>query len=169
MGLDMASIIASHSLVASNRRNKKEAKEDSFYRDKYRHILTEKQIDILRQIDRQLSNEHPRRSEKKCPECERSFIILTLEDTEFDGCPWCRSFWFDSAELAQVSGEENDIPETALRSRTSRYPCPLCGEIMKEHIYLRGNNLLVDRCPAHGIYLESGELKRAFDALNRKI
>lgn len=164
----MASLITSHSLVANNQRNKNETEQDDYHQKKFRHILTERQLTTLKNIEKQLLEDRPSTSSRTCPECQRNFIIITVDGTEIDCCPYCRSFWFDSSELAVICVEEKDIPETALRSRTSKYPCPVCGEIMKEHLYLRGNNLLVDRCPAHGVYLETGELKRAFDALNRK-
>ena len=109
--------------------------------------------------------ENPAETEKTCPECSRNFVSLKIKGSEVDFCRYCKSYWFDSGELAQVTGRTTDIPDTTLRSRESEYPCPVCGEIMKEHIFLRGDNLLVDRCPDHGVYLESGELQRAIDTL----
>jgi|GEM_PF-2880598 len=122
-------------------------------------------IDVIVSADELPVVDKSAKSERSCPECDRKFSLLKIKGTEVDFCSYCKSYWFDSGELAAITDQGTDIPDTTLRSREAKHPCPVCGEIMKEHIYLRGNNLLVDRCPEHGVYLESGELQRALDAL----
>ena len=124
-------------------------------------------IDVIASADEPPVVDKSVKSERSCPECGRSFSPLKIKGKEVDFCSYCKSYWFDSGELAFITDQVTDIPDTTLRSRESRHSCPVCGEIMKEHIYLRGNNLLVDRCPEHGVYLESGELQRALHALKK--
>lgn len=122
-------------------------------------------IDVMASVDEAPADTKSTKSKRSCPECSRRFSLLKIKGAEVDFCSYCKSYWFDSGELASITDLVTDIPDTTLRSRESRHPCPVCGEKMKEHIYLRGNNLLVDRCPEHGVYLERGELQRALDAL----
>lgn len=99
-------------------------------------------------------------SGKECPECERKFAVLSLAGMQADCCPFCRSIWFDAGELAKLAGLSQDVPSSTLASRASKYRCPVCRKPMEEYLFQQPHNLLVDRCAEHGVYLESGELKR---------
>ena len=63
-----------------------------------------------------------------------------------------------------IAGTERDIPAINLAFRKSRFNCPVCNAAMHEYMYMERTNLLVDAChKGHGVYLESGELKRALE------
>lgn len=107
-----------------------------------------------------------RTSTRRCPECQKPFSILKLAKVELDVCRACEGLWFDAGELQHFTGFSKDVPADQLRSRQSRYDCPVCGETMQECVFIRSYNLLADKCLAdHGVYLEKGELGRAFDIL----
>ena len=75
--------------------------------------------------------------------------------------------WFDSGELKTITGSKRDVPASNLAFRKSKYNCPVCNITMHEYMYMERTNLLVDRCyEGHGVYLESGELKRALELDN---
>jgi Zn-finger nucleic acid-binding protein len=102
-------------------------------------------------------------STKRCPECARPFSVVKLDGVELDACWLCQGIWFDAGELRHLTGFSQDLPAVQLQSRRSRYACPVCGETMQEHVFIHSHNLLADKCPAdHGVYLEKGELERAF-------
>ncbi len=90
-------------------------------------------------------------------------MAVKIKDLEVDYCLTCKGCWFDPGELQAITGLDEDIPSEGLPSRDSKHLCPVCDTRMTEHVFLRPYNLLVDRCPiGHGVYLEQGELKRAF-------
>jgi len=118
---------------------------------------------LIDSINEQFGKDDLPISQKICPECNRPFVIIRLGNIEVDTCPDCEGIWFDTGELAQISGFSQDIPADDLQSRRSRFKCPVCSTIMKECVFLRTHNLLADKCPNHhGVYLEKGELERIF-------
>lgn len=118
---------------------------------------------MLGDIDRQL-REHPAASDRVCPECERRMAMVRVGDVKVDACLRCEGVFFDPGELKSLTGLQRDVPGDRLASRPSGRLCPACREAMTEQVFLRPYNLLVDRCPrGHGVYLEKGELKRAFE------
>ncbi|MBW2369038.1 MAG: zf-TFIIB domain-containing protein [Deltaproteobacteria bacterium] len=119
---------------------------------------------IVKSIQNQVSNDTLCASNKLCPECRKPFSIIKLDDIALDACCSCQGIWFDAGELQQFTGFTKDIPADHLHGRTSKYDCPVCGVVMKEHVFIRGHNLLADKCPNdHGVYLEKGELERVLD------
>jgi len=114
-------------------------------------------------IEEELTRDDLPQSEKLCPECGRNFSLLTVSTMEIDCCPHCKSLWFDEGELMTLSGYSKDVPAVDLASRKSKLKCPACGEHMNEYVFQLKSNLLVDKClKNHGVYLQSGELKRVF-------
>jgi Zn-finger nucleic acid-binding protein len=129
---------------------------------KKENVLSPEESCIIASIQEQISHSVRFSSTKRCPECSRPFSILKLEGVELDACWLCQGIWFDAGELRHFTGFSRDVPADHLHSRTSRYACPVCGETMKEHVFVRSYNLLADKCLAdHGVYLEQGELERA--------
>jgi Zn-finger nucleic acid-binding protein len=124
---------------------------------------SEKELELIQQIEEQIKTGNLSESEKGCPECERNFQILKLDNTEIDHCTFCNSLWFDTQELANLVDNSKDLPTDGLRlrSRDSKYNCPVCQAQMEEHVFSEGSNLLVDLCKEHGLYLENGEFERA--------
>jgi Zn-finger nucleic acid-binding protein len=126
-------------------------------------VLNLEQKEILNQIDTQLKQDELPESKRICPECGRSFSLISVKDLTIDCCKFCGSIWFDEGELKSLTGLSRDVPADNLAHRKSRYKCPACESLMREYLYLQRCNLLVDKCPEGcGVYLESGELKRAF-------
>jgi Zn-finger nucleic acid-binding protein len=118
---------------------------------------------MLESIQAQISSSAHRFSVKRCPECRNYLSLLKLDNVELDVCCACQGIWFDLGELQHFTGFTRDVPAEHLYSRISKYSCPVCGEIMQEHVFIRSYNLLADQCLAgHGVYLEKGELERAF-------
>jgi len=119
---------------------------------------------VLHSLERQILKENQLISELNCPECKRPFIIISDKDMDLECCKHCESFWFHPNELLILTGTSRDIPSDHLQHRQSKYNCPACHRLMDEYVYLKPFNLLVDSCPwDHGVYLEKGELKRAFE------
>ena len=133
--------------------------------------FTEEERAVLRDVENQLAlhrdqprDEEPATEQRNCPECNRASIIVRIEDVEVDYCVSCEGCWFDPGELRAITGLSEDVPAADLAHRRSRFHCPDCAVEMTEHVFLQPYNLLVDRCPScHGVYLERGELKRAFE------
>ena len=147
-------------------RAKTRTRRDSSIRHKL-SMLSPEEGRIIASLQEQISHSVHFSSTKRCPECSRFFSILKLEGVELDACWLCQGIWFDAGELRHFTGFSRDVPAEHLCSRRSRYACPVCGETMEEHVLVRSYNLLADKCLAgHGIYLDKGELERAFDILS---
>lgn len=131
--------------------------------------LSEARQSILDEVQRLLRKKRWTDSRRECPECSKPFIVLDVKDVPVDFCRGCRSFWFDSGELSQITELFEDIPGQNLAHRRSSLACCVCGEQMQEFQFTRGDNLLVDRCPLrHGVYLQDQELGRALLAADKK-
>lgn len=117
---------------------------------------------VLEQMVPQLAGRRRKESCTMCPECYRPFSLMALDGLELDFCEHCSSFWFDTGELKHFTDLFADVPGENLRSRESKYLCPICHVRMRECVFLNRANLLVDKCPNdHGVYLECGEFNRA--------
>ena len=129
-----------------------------------RKELDNKFEQIMKEMSTQLMSRALKRASIKCPECYRHFSLITLDGQQVGFCEHCNSFWFDAGELKHFTDLFTDVPGENLKSRESKYFCPICSAQMKECAFLNRGNLLVDLCVSnHGVYLESGELKRALD------
>lgn len=122
--------------------------------------LSEEDKEMLEEAERQIEEGPARQSPRECPSCGNRFRLVEMNETEVDWCPSCKSCWLDKGELAELAETDKDVPGSYLFSRKSKRDCPECGEKMKEYVYQRGSNLLVDRCPEHGVFLDNGELER---------
>lgn len=162
---DASAMVASYSLLANRKHNLKKRQEKLLSSKK---PLPANQQKVLDDIELQLETGNLPSSRLDCPECGRPFNIITIIDNvEVDCCIYCKSYWFDPGELMIATKTTSDIPGQHLRHRDSRFTCPVCQVTMNEHVYINPGNLLVDRCPnGHGVYLESGELKRAWELVH---
>lgn len=124
--------------------------------------LTDQEREVLDTIAAQLTPGERVPSRRRCPECQRNMTLVRLGGVTLDACTLCRGCWFDPGELRFISGLSRDVPGEALKSRPSRYRCPVCQAEMTEHVFIKPFNLLVDQCHRHGVYLEDRELERVF-------
>jgi len=106
-----------------------------------------------------------------CPRCKLALSRDRYEGVEVEICQSCLGMWLDTGELETIiksrdfefsSKERQQI----LAGRTARNQgpktparCPKCTHRM-ERLYLDSSAyLVIDRCPAHGIWLDTGEVK----------
>ncbi len=122
-----------------------------------------------------------------CPRChEVELMPVQAGATTLDRCGRCRGLWFDAKgdELEKVLklGWER-VPEVLKQDGPTSVPnrtapagppkpvpllCPRCASDMSSYWYggEAERTFLVDACPlGHGIWLDSGELEKAFQAL----
>ncbi len=107
-----------------------------------------------------------------CPRCQLPLRTTDYEGVEVDMCESCWGFWLDQGELEEVlerkelkfSEEERQqilAASSAWNEGSSEpAPCPKCNQTMRRHSYDESIHLLIDRCPDHGTWLDTGELKR---------
>jgi len=107
----------------------------------------------------------------ECPRCKLTLIRDRYEGVEVDLCQGCWGVWLDTGELEtvlesrqfQFSPDEQRVIQEgrAQRMEAPSRPvaCPKCSARM-ERIYLDPKiYLVIDRCPRHGIWLDTGEIK----------
>ncbi len=107
-----------------------------------------------------------------CPRCELPLRRQLYEGVEVDFCDACWGCWLDDGELASIikvrdlhfsEEEKRGVLNLLWASRTGpRQPilCPRCGQFMEQIRYSESVDLLIDRCKKHGIWLDTGELKK---------
>jgi Zn-finger nucleic acid-binding protein len=113
-----------------------------------------------------------------CPHCELSLESLDLgfERPFFiERCPRCLGLFFDPGELDALVDQrilpptridrlrlqrilDDETPDEFLRVRYVK--CPTCGERMNRRTYGARAGVITDECRDHGIWLDSGELRR---------
>jgi len=101
--------------------------------------------------------------------------VVERHGIEVDWCasPRCRGLWFDAGELNLLAEEAgHDLspeslahPAPDVRERPRR--CPRCRKRMeKARIGAPGEQgVIVDRCRAHGLWLDAGELAAVMEVL----
>lgn len=107
-----------------------------------------------------------------CPRCNLMLRRANYEGVEVDMCDNCWGIWLDSGELkAVVDSRDMNFSDSEraqfLHTRASLSAmgpsdpanCPACGKPMEVLHSDVGLHLVVDRCPDHGIWLDSGEIK----------
>jgi len=99
-----------------------------------------------------------------CPVCREPLIVAERGGIELDVCLWCHGLWFDAGELALLSeklGRDLTVNEAALeRVSTPEKPrqCPRCDRPMDKVAFGAAARVLLDRCAAHGLWFDHGEL-----------
>ena len=123
----------------------------------------------------------------KCPKCSGGTELkrISFDLIDVDECPSCEGVWFDffADELRTILEQGRDhVPEELKATLTLEhgkitpsddpsvdYLCPRCGIKMRRYWYASevGKTFLVDGCPAgDGVWLDDGELGKAFDFLD---
>jgi hypothetical protein len=106
-----------------------------------------------------------------CPRCKLALVRDTYEGVAVDLCRECWGVWLDTGELETIleSQEIHFSPEEkklVLEGRHARIhashtpvACPKCS-VRMERLFLDPEvYLVIDRCPRHGIWLDTGEIK----------
>jgi len=118
-----------------------------------------------------------------CPRCrEVELELVQAGPVRLDQCRQCGGVWFDAQgdELRLVLERGwGRVPDVLKRAgaiadasrdtptdlnKPEPLPCPRCGSGMTSHWYAdEVGTFVVDNCPlGHGVWLDSGELERAF-------
>jgi Zn-finger nucleic acid-binding protein len=116
---------------------------------------------------------------RECPRCRLGLAAVSLLEggsVRVDICPQCRGIWFDADELDTVLAAATDDGAridrhliNALAERNAapgevRYiPCPVCSSMMNRCAQGHRSGVVADRCKAHGVWLDGGELETLFD------
>jgi uncharacterized protein len=92
-------------------------------------------------------------------------MTLEFDRIEIDYCGQCEGIWLDSGELEALSAREerSDSLLATLRpgvSKESKRRCPICMKGMKKIFIGNAAPVLIDQCPAHGMWFDSGELRK---------
>jgi Zn-finger nucleic acid-binding protein len=108
-----------------------------------------------------------------CPRCHLSLRKDRYEGVEVDFCDACWGCWLDDGEFARIlesrglefSADEKDVV-LAMMTASKAGPrgqllCPRCRSFMEQLRYDERVELLIDRCPQHGVWLDAGEIKKA--------
>ena len=101
-----------------------------------------------------------------CPVCHAALVVVERESIEVDWCLGCRGLWFDEGELellAEKSGRRfgpADLQRNLQHVGTGSRRCPRCRKKMELVALESEPSMQIDRCAAHGIWLDRGELGR---------
>lgn len=102
-----------------------------------------------------------------CPVCKIPLIAVEREAIEIDWCPDCRGLWFDEGELellGEKTGRKLETEDLGRRAgeqvEAGDRRCPRCRSRMERLRLDDGGTQVaeIDRCPAHGFWLDRGEL-----------
>ena len=99
-----------------------------------------------------------------CPVCRMALVVVEREVIELDWCLSCRGLWFDEGELellAEKSGRAinpADLARTDGPTGKGKRRCPRCRKKMEHRTVGSDAGPKIDCCPAHGIWLDRGEL-----------
>ncbi len=104
----------------------------------------------------------------ECPNCSSHLATLELVDIELDYCFSCRGIWLDRGEterLIRIAGGKDIILKSpaSIRSGERTRKCPVCRKSMEKVRTGKPGHILIDRCRAHGIWTDAGELNRMLE------
>jgi Zn-finger nucleic acid-binding protein len=90
---------------------------------------------------------------------------VEVQQLHIDLCSQCQGSFYDHSELdrmfavpdkkVKASQLVEKAPEKDLEQPIN---CPRCANPMERDHYFSGFDVLIDRCPEHGIWLDGGEL-----------
>lgn len=107
-----------------------------------------------------------------CPRCRLPLRTVEYEGVEADMCDACWGFWLDCGELEEVIRNQDlsfstqerdrilDVRGASAAGPTEPAPCPECGRVMSRVHYDSMIHLIIDRCQDHGVWLDTGEIKK---------
>jgi Zn-finger nucleic acid-binding protein len=111
-----------------------------------------------------------------CPRCNLSLRSAAYEGEQVMYCSTCWGYWLTHSQLAHIieatmqqftDAERDKVTETfamvgdAERGSREADPvrCPECQRAMQRHRFADSCPVMVDECPDHGIWLDTGEIK----------
>lgn len=123
---------------------------------------------------------HEPESDRICPRCEKKMLTIDLEINGtflIEQCTQCYGIFFDPNELetlldlsvSNVFSIDMDrigelTMETPVQPNTVAYlKCPVCRKLMNRTNFGNRSGVIADQCGSHGIWLDSGELRRLFE------
>lgn len=117
--------------------------------------------------------------ELRCPCCERWMTPRRVAGLELQECPACFGLWapedrFDTlvdraVQSAREGGDPDDRRGTPpprvdggnpARVKIEYRRCPVCDAAMARRNFQRRSGVIIDRCHAHGSWLDANELER---------
>lgn len=120
---------------------------------------------------------HPIDQPRFCPRCnEKKLATLDLKLNGtflIERCDSCLGLFFDPGELeavleatvSNVSGiDRTGLDQLNAQRRPKEYPvsylkCPVCSQLMNRVNFGAKSGVIADRCKAHGLWLDGGELR----------
>lgn len=119
----------------------------------------------------------PGEAAHQCPRCSSILSAVHIGRGSFtiERCPACHGIFFDPGELehlidALVSNVQEvdtariqaliefEAPQT--ESGVQYVRCPICADVMNRRNYGARSGVIVDRCRAHGVWLDGGEFSK---------
>ncbi len=114
-----------------------------------------------------------------CPHCTVPMRTLNLDkdgDFYIEQCPECYGFFFDPGELETLLDdtipitridvnklEKSNYKRVDFHKRIKYIHCPICNELMQRLNYGYKSGVVMDKCKAHGVWLDSGELRHLME------
>jgi len=150
-----------HKYECALRKYKKKLKKEKQLK-KLKLRLKKNDLDLIENLTKQILTNETNQSDHDCPECNMKMCEIKIRNENFSYCVLCHGCWLPGGILQKYTDFETDVPSSNLKDRNSKYSCPTCKEKMRECVFLKPHNLLVDICKnSHGVYLEQGEFDRA--------
>lgn len=117
---------------------------------------------------------------RRCPDCREPMAAVDIGNAQearflIERCDRCLGLFFDAGEieaLLEASVSHSYAVDFARLGRLDapaspdivQYRhCPDCGKLMNRVNYGARSGVIVDRCRAHGVWLQAGELHRLLD------
>lgn len=149
--------------VKKIRRKEKEKER----KEKLKITMSFGEYEIVKAIENQIISNKIDRSDINCPECAKKMCQIKIKSETINYCILCKGSWLNTGIMSKYTDYEKDVPSDHLTNRKSRFDCPVCNINMREYVFLKPYNLLVDQCTnGHGVYLENGEFERAIEIVN---
>ncbi len=107
-----------------------------------------------------------------CPRCKLPLREVRYESCQTEMCDNCWGLWLDTGELEGVLNDHtfslsDEERSHVLDAMTASHPgpqdpipCPACGKVMDRVHYDQSVHIVLDRCADHGIWFDTGEVKR---------
>ncbi|MEA2110532.1 MAG: zf-TFIIB domain-containing protein [Campylobacterota bacterium] len=116
---------------------------------------------------------------RTCPTCNISLQTIDLKTGGaflIERCHRCHGLFFDLNELQalidltvkhsyEIDYKKlyDNAQKVSLKEKVVYKKCPVCSKLMQRRNYEKSSGIIVDVCVKHGIWLDSGELKRIYE------